>query len=418
MSSPNNRHNRGRYPNARSRFGTPPGFIGKAKPIIDLHGVRVNWAQYWTIVKRELARLGYGLATARMYHRVLCAFGGFAEKHYWEDSLPGRITVDIVRDFLHSLTDRNASWSWISSNISVLRTILDKFGGLKVTSDFVTPKRPKRLPHVLSPNEAERLIASAPTLRDQLLLGLMYGCGLKVGETVTLRWRDVLWEHGSVRIEYARGTKVRTVPIPDKFRDLLSAGLERCAADDYIFPGKRIGEPLSPRMAHIVLARALAAVRINKPVTCMTLRHSFAVTALADGMNIRQLQQILGHASIETTIIYERCTPPSNIPNPLSAVAQALAPQCREPSATGSSLPPAPTGSAGILPAASVPPTHSFPFHLDTTSTTAQFHGLLKLHIRNRFLATRYATTRPRPEPTAEAVWDALCADLARAGPT
>ena len=74
------RHPRGRYPNPHPRFASSPGFIGKAKPIIALRSAKLNWAQYWIVVKRELARLGYSLGTARMYHRLLCAFGGLAER--------------------------------------------------------------------------------------------------------------------------------------------------------------------------------------------------------------------------------------------------------------------------------------------------------------------------------------------------
>ena len=58
----------------------------------------------------------------------------------------------------------------------------------------------------------------------------------------------------------------------------------------------------------------------------MTLRHSFAVAALQSGMNVRQLQEILGHASIETTMLYERCTPPANIPNPANEISTSATP--------------------------------------------------------------------------------------------
>jgi site-specific recombinase XerD len=307
----------------------------------------------------------------------------------------------MVRSFVCSLTDRRASWSWISSNISALRTMFDKFGGLSVTTGLLTPKRPQRLPYVLSRNEAESLIASASSLRDQLLLGLMYRCGLKVGEVCALRWDDIYLDKNVIRVQYARGTKVRTVPIPGQHRELLKIGHEQCPGTDYIFRGKRVGEHLSPRMAQIILGKALSRTEIYKPVTCMTLRHSFAVAALGDGMHIRQLQQTLGHASVETTLLYEHCTPPPNVPNPSSEIRQPLSPQTESVSSS-----PAAHGPAG--------PVSLVPFPPDTTPMVEQLYGFLKLHTRNNFLAIQQPSARPRPRPTAEALWAAFCADLAR----
>lgn len=413
-----------RFPNPRARRAGPSDYIGKAPPIINLQRATLDWGPYWIAVKHELARLGYAFGTARMYHRILCAFGTHIKRHHHRFARPGRVTADMVRSFVHSLTDRQSSWSWISSNISALRTMFDKFGGLSVTDDLVTPKRPARLPHILSESEAERLIAAARSLRDQLLLGLMYRCGLKVGEVCALRWCDVHLSQSAIRIAYARNTMARAVPIPEQFRDLLQAGLEQCPKADYIFRGKRAGEHLSPRMVHLILARALAGADIPKPVTCMTLRHSFAVAALRGGMNIRQLQEYLGHASIETTMLYEHCTPPADIPNPLTAINPASLPSSSSPPivAQASRLCPPLEGepAVSLSPVPNLPPPSpsALPFPSDQASLAGQFHGTFRLGLRNAFLAVRTPSMRPPREPTEEALWVALSDRLARAGPT
>ena len=123
-------------------------------------------------------------------------------------------------------------------NISVLRTVFDKLGGQAITTRLRTPKRPQPLPHILSPGEARRLLAAAATTRDQLLLGLMYGCGLKVGELCRLRWADLDVAGGHLRVPFARGTRERFLSIPEELLPVLRTGAECCPADDYIFQGR------------------------------------------------------------------------------------------------------------------------------------------------------------------------------------
>ena len=322
MNYHNQRYHRERYPNARPRFSGPSEYIGAAPPILDLRSTTMDLASYWQVVKHELIGLGYTLATARMYHRVLCALADYFRKRHHQHFKPSRVAAGTVRDFIHSLADKRHSWSWIACNISALRTMFDKFGGLSVTKELVTPKRPSRLPEILSDTEAERLLASAPSLRDQLLLELMYRCGLKVGEACALRWQDINIQDRVLRVESARGAVSRLIPIPAQLSEVLALVHSRCPAEDHLFRGKRLGEHLSPRMAHIVLANALQGSRINKPVTCMTLRHTFAVNSLRAGMNICRLWDILGHFSIETTMLYKHCTPPPVVPPALSAMAK------------------------------------------------------------------------------------------------
>ena len=80
---------------------------------------------------------------------------------------------------------------WLSANISTLRKLFDKIAGLKVTRGLRTPKRAAVLPDVLTKEECERLLRTAGTVRDQLILGLLYGCGIKSSELCALRWQDV-----------------------------------------------------------------------------------------------------------------------------------------------------------------------------------------------------------------------------------
>ena len=89
------------------------------------------------------------------------------------------------------LVDRHASWSWTATHISALRTVFDKLGGMTLTAAMPTPKRPRRLHDVLSPDEVAHLLRAAGSTRDRLAILLLYGCGLKTSEACGLRWEDV-----------------------------------------------------------------------------------------------------------------------------------------------------------------------------------------------------------------------------------
>ncbi len=162
-------------------------------------------------------------------------------------------------------------------NISVLRSVFDKLGGMSITTHFVTPKRPSHLPEILSRGEIRSILAAAPTTRDQLLLGLMYGCGLKVGEVCRLRWSHVDTKNNNISVLYARQSKARTLDIPPDLLPVLELGKSQCSAEDYLFQGRFAGRHLSTRMAELILRKAVRSTDILKTVTCMVLRHSYAV---------------------------------------------------------------------------------------------------------------------------------------------
>jgi integrase len=91
---------------------------------------------------------------------------------------------------LELLVDGGASASWVGVHLSAIRTAFDKMCGRQITSGLMSPRRPKRLPVVLSQPEVLRLLEAAPSLRDKLLLDLMYATGLRSSEVAQLKWRD------------------------------------------------------------------------------------------------------------------------------------------------------------------------------------------------------------------------------------
>jgi len=187
---------------------------------------------------------------------------------------------------------------------------IDKFGGLAVSEGLHTPRKPRSLPTVLSEAEVRRVLSAAPSLRDKALLSILYACGLRLSEVCRLKWSDIdLWR-GTVRVWRGKGMKDRNVMTPASMEGLFRRGKERARPDDFVFPGERRGRYISPRTAEHIMSRAVRIAGIGKPATCKSLRHSFATHLIEHGTDTRFVQELLGHARLETTRIYTHVAAP------------------------------------------------------------------------------------------------------------
>ena len=154
----------------------------------------------------------------------------------WANTSPSHIVREDVREWLELLVDGGASSSWVSVHLAALRTVFDKMCHRDVTSGLMTPRRPSRLPVVLSKPEVQRLLCAAPSLRDKLLLGLMYATGMRVSEVVRLRFVDVDFDRHCIRVVQAKGRKDRDVMLPESFDGLLRGLRDVHEAGAFLFP--------------------------------------------------------------------------------------------------------------------------------------------------------------------------------------
>ena len=159
---------------------------------------------------------------------------------------------------------------------------------------------------VLSPEEVVRVLQAAPSLRDKLLLGLIYATGVRVGEVVRLRWRDVDHDRSVLNVWQGKGRRDRQVMLPKSFAPMLHQLAVAAHADDFIFAGRRSGRHLSTRAAQRAMERATQIAGIGKKVSCHSLRHAFATHLLERGADIRFIQKLLGHLRLETTRLYTK----------------------------------------------------------------------------------------------------------------
>lgn len=175
------------------------------------------------------------------------------------------------------------------------------------------PKLGRYLPDVLSLPEIEDMISSVDLsswqgLRDRAILEVLYGCGLRVSEAVTLTRSSLYMDQGFVRV-IGKGNKERLVPIGDIAAEAVKAYMEvRPAAadsrsDDVLFLN-RFGRPLSRQSMFKMIKRQALICDIRKKISPHTFRHSFATHLVENGADLRAVQELLGHESITTTEIY------------------------------------------------------------------------------------------------------------------
>jgi integrase/recombinase XerC len=179
-----------------------------------------------------------------------------------------------------------------------------------------TPKLPKSLPKPLTASAAKQMTDAdlrageehEPWVlaRDAAVLGLLYGCGLRISEALGLKRKDIEGKRDVITVT-GKGNKTRMVPLLPQVGNLVAAYVAICPydlpPDGPLFVGAR-GGPLSPRIVQLAMARLRGALGLPDSATPHALRHSFATHLLARGGDLRAIQELLGHASLSTTQIY------------------------------------------------------------------------------------------------------------------
>ncbi len=218
-----------------------------------------------------------------------------------------------VQDWLVAAHARGLAASTLARRLSALSSFFDYceregLCGMNPCAGVHPPKRPKRLPRALPPEQTSALLHAtdrSSDVRDLALLAVMYGCGLRVSEVVGLNLDDLDLQQLELRV-FGKGRKERVVPLPEKAAAFVQDYLaERVAAGDElaVFLNQR-GRRLSVRSVQRMLKERALQTGADMSVTPHRLRHSFATHLLAGGVDLRAIQELLGHASLATTERY------------------------------------------------------------------------------------------------------------------
>ena len=266
----------------------------------------------------QYIRLEKGLSknTVEAYMRDYTSFAAFILRQY--DVPPTKVEQYMVERYLAFLFEEcrhaKASQARELSGVKAFYNYLllnDKIEQ-SPTELITTPKRSRPLPDVLSVEEIEQIINSIPLdtpkgVRDRAMLELLYSCGLRVSELTALRLSDLFFGEGYIRV-LGKGSKQRLVPIGNVARERVMMYMDcreskKAKDKDILFLNNR-GKALTRVMIFTIIREAVERAGIDKTVSPHTFRHSFATHLLAGGASIRQVQEMLGHESIETTEIY------------------------------------------------------------------------------------------------------------------
>ena len=217
-----------------------------------------------------------------------------------------QLGLEEIRQYqLYLVNEKKASWSSFNQAVCGLRFLYE----VTLTKPWAVRhipfgKRPKKLPAVLSDQEASQLLQCVKHPKHRAVLLICYAAGLRLSEATHLRVADIDGQRAQIRITNGKGRKERVVPVSPRLLQELREYWKLQQPRNYLFPGKTPDVPLSGTTIQKACKLAVAQAGITKQTTPHTLRHSYATGMLEAGVDLLTISKLLGHSSFITTMIY------------------------------------------------------------------------------------------------------------------
>lgn len=264
------------------------------------------------LAERELKIRNYSPKTIKSYLYGLREYFSFRKKN-----LDG-LDQDDIRDFLLQCEQKAVSPQSRNLFLNAIKFYYGDVIRVPQKIEIRSAKKPKSLPIILSRDEIEKIINSVQNSKHKLLLAISYSSGLRVSEVVALRVKDINLADLTIHVKESKGKKDRISVLSERLVNDLSQLIATKKQDTPVFESERGGK-LTTRTAQKIFENALAKSGIRKDATFHSLRHSFATHLLENGVDVRYVQELLGHQNIRTTQVYTHVTNPKlkNIKSPL-----------------------------------------------------------------------------------------------------
>src|ERR1035437_525911 len=220
--------------------------------------------------------------------------------------LPEDISEEEINEYLTGLAQMAKSPSRCSFKHAVygLRYYFRHIGQNKRAIDLPSLRKEVKLPVIFNRSELRQLFKAPTLLKHRIALTLIYSAGLRSQEAINLKLSDIDFERKTIHIRQSKYKKDRIVPLSN----YMSLGLRKYLSVEHpqiwLFNGKEPDGCYSPKGLNWIFSSALKKTSIQKEVSIHSLRHSYATHLLEDGLNIVTIKELLGHAKIETTMIY------------------------------------------------------------------------------------------------------------------
>lgn len=289
----------------RERFGLAP----HSHSLPSTEGMaQIEKFKQWLRSKR------YSESTLTTYSEALKSFLVF----YREKPIANITNEDVIVYNNEYILKNNLSASYQNQTVNAIKLFFKIIHDSKIIiEDIHRPKNAKKLPNVLSKEETFRLIELTNNIKHKTLLALIYSSGLRISEAINMKPKDIDSQRMLIHVKNAKGKKDRYTLLSTKVLELLREYYVIYKPKTFLFEGQYGGQ-YSSRSAQSVLQKSATKAGITKQISLHTLRHSFATHLLESGTDLRYIQDLLGHSSPKTTMIYTHVssTALKNIINP------------------------------------------------------------------------------------------------------
>jgi len=218
----------------------------------------------------------------------------------------GEIGEKEIKQYLgHLIARKKLASSSVALVKAALKFYYDEVLGKNIVN-LKTPKASQKLPTVLNKDEIKKLIENAKSLKSKLMIKMLYSSGLRLSECLNMKVNDLEFKEKIGWVRKGKGKKDRLIILSDNLIGELEAYLRLKKEKNPLVFTNRMGNPLSSRNVQKIIKNAAKKAGINKKVSPHSLRHSFATHLLEAGVDIRKIQELLGHANLQTTQIYTK----------------------------------------------------------------------------------------------------------------
>lgn len=256
---------------------------------------------------RALDELEQWIRLKQYSYSTLKSYKLYFKKFLWHfnDIDPREISkADIHKYIYHLIEKKNLSESAQNQLINAIKCYYENvLGRPRELYNIVRPKKKQSLPQVLSAEEVKKIIEAVPNLKHQTILMALYSGGLRLGEVLRLRLQDVMESQQKLFIKGGKNKKDRYTLLSKQFIIILKQYIKTYDPKYWLFEGQ-LGGQYSASSVQSIFRRAVVKADVGHFATLHTLRHSFATHLLEAGVDLRYIQELLGHSHIDTTVIY------------------------------------------------------------------------------------------------------------------
>lgn len=247
----------------------------------------------------ELKLRGFTQATYKTYIDNNQRFLNFIKK------TPEDINEEDIKLYLaHLISERQQKPASVNLTLSALKFFYKEILNKDLFNKIKPPKSEKKIPTVLTKDEMKQLLDAIKNDKHKLLVELLYSSGLRVSECVKMKVDDLNLKEKMGKVISGKGKKDRYIILSNNLIEHLNKYLKVKEESEYLFPSDK--KHISVRMAQKIVKKAAKNAGIKKRVFCHALRSSFATHLLESGVDIRYIQQLLGHSNLSTTELYTR----------------------------------------------------------------------------------------------------------------